>query len=177
MRLRSVLRAVLLLFVGTSVAFLVVKEIRGRRHTRAPDSLSTLNAEPVTGDMPSATPGQARAVRRKVTAYYFYGSVRCMTCRALEAYADEAIRAGFPDALKEGRLEWKPVNVDEPGNGHYVEDFSLTTRSVVLAEVVDGQRKRWRNLKQIWDLVSDKDAYLRYVREETIAFLEARSDD
>ena len=47
------------------------------------------------------------------------------------------------------------------------------TRSVVLAEFVEGECVRWRNLPDVWDLVSDEGAFIAYVQNETRAFLEA----
>jgi hypothetical protein len=63
------------------------------------------------------------------------------------------------------------VNVDEPENEHFIEDYGLYTRSLVLSEVVDGEETRWRNLDRIWELVGDPPAYDTYVREELAAFL------
>ena len=107
-----------------------------------------------------------------VVTFYFHGNVRCATCRKIEAYADEAIHTGYADALENGTLTWAVVNVDEAENKHFVEDFQLVTRSVVLAEFDDGNVVRWKNLDKVWQLVRDEDAFVAYIREETSAFLE-----
>ena len=41
----------------------------------------------------------------------------------------------------------------------------------MLAEYRDGAVKRWKDLKEIWERVGDRDGYLAYVRAETTAFL------
>ncbi len=62
------------------------------------------------------------------------------------------------------------VNIDEPENKHFVEDFELVTKSLVLAEYQDGEVIRWENLKQVWQLVRDKERFLDYVRDSTRSF-------
>jgi hypothetical protein len=104
-------------------------------------------------------------------AFYFHGNVRCATCRKIEAYADEAIRSAFPAELEAGALTWQTINIDEPENKHFIEDFQLTTRSVVLAEYRDGEVVRFENLRLVWQLVGDKDGFLKYVRDSTGAFI------
>jgi hypothetical protein len=124
-----------------------------------------------------ATAGEQASIRDAeadgVVAFYFHGNVRCATCRKIEAYTDEAIRAGFAEALENGTLTWSVVNVDEPDNKHFVEDFELVTRSVVLVEYSDGEVVRWRNLDKVWQLVRSKDGFVEYVQDETGEFLGA----
>lgn len=122
------------------------------------------------GDRPAANVGQSAT--DQVVAYYFYGNVRCATCRKLEAYSKEAIEDGFSQEIASGGLEWRAVNVDEPENEHFVTDFELVTRALVLVEYADGEMTRWQDLKLIWKLVGDKAGYMTYVREATSDFLQ-----
>ena len=111
------------------------------------------------------------AVADGVVAMYFHGNARCATCRKIEAYADEAIAQGFVDELESGRLTWWVVNIDESANKHFIEDFQLVTRSVVLVEYRDGKVLRWENLDKVWQLVRSKDKFVSYVDGETREFL------
>jgi hypothetical protein len=113
----------------------------------------------------------ASAVTDGVVAFYFHGKVRCATCRTIEAYAHDAIHTGFANELDDGALTWRVVNVDEPENKHFVQDFKLVTRSVVLAELEDGQVVRFKNLDRVWQLVRNQDAFVDYIQSETRAFL------
>lgn len=106
-----------------------------------------------------------------VVVFYFHGNVRCATCKKIEAYADEAVHSGFPEAFEEGALAWRVVNIDDDGNKHFVRDFQLVTRSVVLAEFRDGEVVRWQNLDKVWQLVRDKERFVDYIQSETTEFL------
>ena len=110
-------------------------------------------------------------VSHKVIAYYFYGNVRCPSCKKIEAYSQEAIQGGFAAPLKDGRLEWRPINVEEPGNEHFLKDFQIYTKSLVIVDTIDGKQKQWKNLARVWELLYDKDGFIKYVRGEINAYL------
>jgi len=107
-----------------------------------------------------------------VVAYYFHGDVRCSTCRKLEAYSNEAIEGGFAAEIESGQLIWQSVNVDQEENRHFVTDFQLVTKALVLVEYRGGAMARWKNLDQIWHLVRDKERFVGYVQDATREFVE-----
>jgi hypothetical protein len=114
---------------------------------------------------------ETKVVTERIFAYYLHGDRRCATCRKLEAYSEEALRVGFPEMLKDSTLIWGTINYDRKENEHYLEDYNLFTKALILSRVRDGSEIEWKNLDRIWELVNDKDKYLDYVRKETEAFL------
>jgi len=102
----------------------------------------------------------------KVIAYYFHGTFRCPTCHKLEQYSKEAVEINFKDALSSGKLEFKVVNVENKSNGHFVNDYQLYTKSLILSLVKEGQEIKWKNLDKIWEYVSNKQRFLDYVKSE-----------
>lgn len=162
MNVRKSVTLLLLLFLVASVGTIVAKET-------GPSTTSTETTPAVV-----AAPVENKSVN-KVIAFYFYGNVRCATCRTMQALATEAIETRFADALKDGRLEMVSINVDEPGNEHYVEEYQLTTRAVVLARFEGKTQKEWKNLDKIWQLVRNRDAFIEYVSNETTLLLNGKA--
>lgn len=72
----------------------------------------------------------------KVVAFYFHTNTRCSTCIKIEAYSHEAIEKGFPDELKNGTLELRVVNYEQPENRHFIQDYRLVSKSLILAPFV-----------------------------------------
>ncbi|MFN8178333.1 MAG: nitrophenyl compound nitroreductase subunit ArsF family protein [bacterium] len=107
----------------------------------------------------------------QVTAYYFFMNFRCPSCRKIEAWSHEAIDAAFAKELKEGRLVWRPVNVEEKGNEHFMKDYKLFTKSLVIVDERDGREVRWKNLGKVWELLRTKDAFVAYVQNEVRGYL------
>jgi len=103
----------------------------------------------------------------KLVVYYFHGNTRCVTCRKIESFAKSAIESGFTAELKSGQIQFRAVNVEEPKNEHFVQDYQLATRSVVLSRIRNDKQDAWKNLDQVWTLVRDPDAFERYVVDET----------
>lgn len=108
----------------------------------------------------------------KVIAYYFHGNFRCPTCYKLQQYSKEAIETNFKDDLASGKLIFKIVNTDEKGNEHFVDDYKLYTKSLILSLVKDGKEIRSKNLDKIWEYARDKKRFMDYVTKETRLFME-----
>jgi hypothetical protein len=111
----------------------------------------------------------------KLVVYYFHGDMRCSTCRKFESYTKQALETYFADEIASGQILWQVLNVDRKENSHYVDDYKLITRSVVLSQVTDGKETRWQNLDQIWKKVRDKKDYMLYIKESINKFREEKS--
>lgn len=108
-----------------------------------------------------------------VVAYYFYTTQRCANCIKIETYTKEAVETGFADEMQNGKLVWRMINTDQPENEHFLAEYKLYTKSVILSDVHGGKEMRWKNLDKIWMLLRDKDEFQKYVRAEVAGFLKA----
>ncbi len=178
MTARTIIKAALLLFVGGSLIYLVVNETRPKQRVSDASNHEIMQENPVMKDAGDREqePAKPPKPQHSVIAYYFHGNMRCKTCRTIEAYTNESLKAGFPDELEAGTLKWRVVNVEEPGNGHFVQDYELSTRSVVLVDMQDGKQERWKNLVRVWELVGERQAFAAYIQEEAKGFLGEQDD-
>ena len=106
-----------------------------------------------------------------VQAYYFHATYRCKTCTTLEQYSRESIEENFKDQLGNNTLRFKEVNFDEPDNRHFLQDYGLTYRALVLVRYKDGKQVTYKNLEKIWQLVGSKADFSNYVKTEVEAML------
>ncbi len=107
-----------------------------------------------------------------IIAYYFHGSFRCATCNKMESYAREAIDTNFKDLIDSGVLEFKAVNVEEKDNEHFVRDYQLYTKALVLSMIKDGKEVKAKNLDKIWELARNKQKFMEYVTSEINLFMQ-----
>jgi len=107
----------------------------------------------------------------RVLVSYFHTTFRCPTCTQLEAYSQETVERDFAREVAENRVVFRSVNVQEPENEHYVQDYKLYTKSLVVSLSRNGREVRWKNLPDIWKHVRNRDRFDQYVREEIQAFL------
>jgi hypothetical protein len=110
----------------------------------------------------------------QVLVTYFYTTHRCPTCKKLEAYSRQAIEEGFPRELAEGKIRFRALNLDEPENSRYIEEYKLVTKSLIVSLHRNGKEIKWKNLPDIWKLVGDQEKFVEYVQREAQGFLEER---
>jgi hypothetical protein len=170
MKAKAVVTGILALFVVVSLVYLAAKETR--KDAATPEQRAGRVDPPSSprGEQPGNSPAGQTSVE-KVIVYYFHGKTRCPTCRKIEAYAEEAIRTSFASELASGKLEWQTVNVDEPENMHFVQDYQLVTRSLVLVGEEKDVQESWKNLEKIWELVHTKQEFTDYVVKNTREFM------
>ena len=111
----------------------------------------------------------------KVVVYYFHGYYRCKSCTTIEAMTRQAVQQKFASELKQGRVELRSVNVEEPVNRHFVQDYGLYTKAVVVAEYQGQRQLRWQNLDQVWNLLGNEAAFKAYVAGEVQSYLKRRA--
>lgn len=148
MKVKSVASIVLGLFVLARLAYMAMPKRTGA------------NASQPSASLPSASlKGKAAVV------YYFYDNIRCQTCMQIEKLTKEVLDENYAGDLKAGRLVWRPINTDEPGNEHYLKDYGIMSKSVVVAELKDGKQVRWSHLKRVWELIKDEAAFKQYIHD------------
>lgn len=118
---------------------------------------------------PAASTPQQR--QRKLMVYYFHTTFRCRSCNLIEAFTKQAVNTGFADQLKSGRMELKIINIEEPGNEHFGDDYKLYTKSVILSDVKDGKEASWKNLDKVWALLGDENKFIEYIQTEVKTLL------
>lgn len=71
----------------------------------------------------------------------FYGTHRCVTCQAIEANAKYTVDNYFQDAVKEGKLQFKIINVDDKKNYAIAERFEAAGTALFINVIKDGQEQ------------------------------------
>ena len=97
---------------------------------------------------------------------YFHTTARCPTCHKIENLSADTIRSNFKDQLESGKLVWRVINVDEPENEHYIKDYQLYSKHLIVSEMKDGKEVRWKDLTDIWTLIRDDQKFENYIKTE-----------
>ncbi len=108
----------------------------------------------------------------QVVAYYFYTNVRCPSCHKIEQYTKEAVEQYFKEDLASGRLVFKPVNTDQKENQHFIKDYQLYTKSIIISMMNGGKEVKYKNLTEVWQCLRDKQKFYDYIKAETNKYLD-----
>lgn len=165
MRLRSgtTILGMVALYVGL-VALLAATPAGRKTNPPAPAAASAGTGRLAAAE--AATPD-------RVVVYYFHTTQRCPTCRRIESWSGTALAAAFNDQLADSSLVFRPVNVDEKGNEHFVRDYGLYTKSLIVSDVKDGAELGWENLQKVWEYSGNQEKFFAYVQGEVRKHLAA----
>ncbi|GIV20821.1 MAG: hypothetical protein KatS3mg023_2572 [Armatimonadota bacterium] len=111
---------------------------------------------------------------KHVVLYYFHTTFRCASCLTIEKTVRQVLSEQFQKQIDDGLLQFDTVDVENPQNRHYIEDYKLYSKSLVLVEYQDGKEVRHKNLEGIWQQTS-LEGLRDYIAQEISAFLEGAS--
>jgi hypothetical protein len=168
MKVKTLIAAVLLLFVAVSIAVVALREMGDR---------GSAEAAPKPAEQTVAATAEPEPPAHQFAAYYFRTNVRCPSCIKIEGWTDEAITTNFADELADGSLVWTTINTEEEGNEHYVDDYKLYTKQVILAEFKNGKRVRYKDLAKVWDLLGDQQDFGDYIVSEVQSFMAGEEEE
>ncbi|MHC4874535.1 MAG: nitrophenyl compound nitroreductase subunit ArsF family protein [Planctomycetota bacterium] len=170
MKIKQVITACLLAFVVTSLVLIVRKDLK-------PVKPAKKTPEVKSESTPAVTKAEEKVEKKSAPqfiAYYFYGNRRCDTCRAIESNTSEALNSHFSNQLKSGLLQFKTINVEKPEHEHFITDYKLTTRSVVLSLLENDKETKFKNLTEVWSFAGDRVTFIEYVKTELNEFMDVK---
>ncbi|MDY6863855.1 MAG: nitrophenyl compound nitroreductase subunit ArsF family protein [Thermodesulfobacteriota bacterium] len=119
----------------------------------------------------SVVAANGKKASEKIVAFYFHGNYRCSNCRKIEQFSREGIEKFFSEELETEKLIFHIINIDLPENKHFISDYQLYTRSLIIAEFKDGKQVRWKNLNKVWNYLNNRDKFYEYVKSEMEKYL------
>lgn len=99
----------------------------------------------------------------------FHPATRCNACRQIGTEAQAVVETGFAADLKSGRMNWRVINFEEPANKHFVQDYGLTTSTIVVTRREGGRDVEWQRLDAVWDHLFEGPAMRAYLKEHIAA--------
>lgn len=107
-----------------------------------------------------------------VDALYFHGANRCYTCNLMEGYIRDVIAADYALQEREGKLRFQSLDVQDPQNQHYVQQYQLTSISLFFSLKDQGKELKFENIDRIWQLAGSEAEFKNYIRSELKKYLE-----
>jgi hypothetical protein len=124
-----------------------------------------VNADsPAKTDDPAKTAAPASVPADRVVVMYFHRTQRCPTCLKMGGYSEEAVKTGFAQELKTGKVEFHYIDFQDKKNEALTKGYNVSGPTLIVAKVVDNKVKDRKNLKEMWTKVRDKSAFIEYVQ-------------
>jgi hypothetical protein len=127
----------------------------------------TIAVRPVFAEDSAGGPSaEIKKPDRCLVVTYFHTTFRCPTCHRIEELSAHSVKSNFENELTSGKVVWRVINVEDPGNEHFVQDYGLYSKHLIVSEVKDGREVRWKDLKDVWTLVKNDEQFEKYVETE-----------
>ena len=75
----------------------------------------------------------------KIEVLDFHSTHRCMTCNAIEANTKYTLNTYFTEELKDDKITFQVINVDEKKNERIAEKFEVSGTSLILNVIKKGK--------------------------------------
>jgi hypothetical protein len=148
------LRAVLFLLILAGVGAWAWKNF-GPANSPAHSNGSPVGENAATADAPE----------HLVVVTYFTSDQRCPTCLKIEKQTRATLESCFSEQLASGEMRFQTLNFDRPENKHFIDDYGLAFKTVVVSERKKGEEAAWEKFDKVWDLVGEPEAFSAYLEE------------
>ncbi len=103
--------------------------------------------------------------------FYFHTTFRCYSCTKIEKLTKVALQGQFEKQIKLKKIIFKIINVEQTENKHYIKDYQLFTKTIVLVDMINGKQVKWKRLDKTWNYLGDQDKFYQYIKDEMTAFI------
>lgn len=134
---------------------------------------AAIKKQPATAADETLMPLTAAAATDGIFVTYFTTDVRCHTCRVIEDLTRRAVEERPAEGADSDQVIFRVVNIDRPQNRHYVDRYSLVSKSVIISRMDSGIETAWEEMDDIWLHHGDEAAFLIYIRNTVQALLDS----
>lgn len=96
----------------------------------------------------------------------FYGTHRCVTCEAIEANAKYTVDTYFSQEVKDGKIEFKTINVDDKNNYDIAERFEASGTALFINVIKNGEETHIDLTNFAFSKGRDKEAFSKELKSK-----------
>ena len=107
----------------------------------------------------------------RVVVMYFHRTQRCPTCMKMGSYTEEAVKSGFAKETKDGKVSLHFIDFQDEKNAAFTSAYGISGPTLIVARASGDKVAEYKNLKDMWTKVGDKNAFLEYVTTNVKSYL------
>lgn len=101
----------------------------------------------------------------KIQVYLFHATQRCTTCIAIGKLAGETVAEYFQQEVKNGKLEFREINIDLPENKELAQKFQASGSALHINAIKDGQDNISEDIT-VWRLTTNETQFKGYLKDK-----------
>ncbi len=96
-----------------------------------------------------------------VELLYFHRTDRCVSCNNAEQYARDTLDQYYKDEARDGKITIRSIDYQQ--DKALAEQYNVKVQGLKI-KTTSGDQENVRDVPEIWSYVSDKDAYIDYLK-------------
>jgi hypothetical protein len=129
-------------------------------------------AQASSGSALKASAVQPGTLPDRVVVYYLHGTRRCRTCMGIQATIEKTVQERFGAEIASGVLSFQEANIDTEDNKHFIQDFQLTSSSMVVTAKKGEATVKWQDCPGVWEHAHDEPALAAYAEKQIRSYLD-----
>ena len=107
----------------------------------------------------------------KIEVYYFHRTQRCYSCNILSQYVKETIEQKFSEEIKNGKIDFREINVDLSENKDVARKFQASGSSLFI-NAIRNEKDDISQDTNVWRLLGNKSQFQNYLTNKINSLLE-----
>ena len=104
---------------------------------------------------------QATKPAEKIQVYLFHSTNRCYSCVTMGQYVKATVEEFFQPELRDGKVEFKEINIDLPENKELAAKYQAAGTSLFINAIIDGN-DNIQEESQAWRLLGNQKTFSDY---------------
>lgn len=152
MQKKTIIVIIAIAIIGT--AFLILKN--GNKSTEAQSQNNQIVENQSKEEKQSA---------EKIQVFVFHATQRCYSCITIGKYAGETVSEYFQPELRDGKIEFREINVDLPENKDLAIKFQAGGSSLFINAITNEKDSISEDVT-VWRLVNNEAQFKNYLRNK-----------
>lgn len=112
---------------------------------------------------PTSTPAVKLYAVDRIHVRHFHGHQQCTGCRNIAKFSEYTLRTYFAEELENGIITYESINVEIPENADIAKKYGVTSSSLFLNVVKDGEEHIEENTRA-WYVNNEQEQFVDYFR-------------
>jgi len=101
----------------------------------------------------------------KIQVFVFHATQRCYSCITIGKFAGETVNEYFQPELRDGKIEFREINIDLPENKELARKFQAGGSSLYINAISSGQDNIVEDVA-VWRLVNNEVQFKNYLKNK-----------
>lgn len=106
-----------------------------------------------------------RSSADKIEVVHFHATQQCWSCITIGKYAGETVSEFFQPETRDGKIEFREINVDLPENKNLARKFQAGGSSLFINAIYGGKDHIAEDT-QVWRLISNETQFKSYLKNK-----------